>query len=78
MILCKGVSPCKGCTERCVTENYNCHMVCEKYIQFRAKIDSGAKERELKADLDSYVGKSIARCQKPVRRNWKPYRNRMN
>lgn len=77
MILCKEVSPCKDCPDRRVTEDFNCHMVCEKYIKFRAKIDSGAQEREMKADLDSYVSKSVQRCMKPVRRNWKPYRNRM-
>lgn len=28
-------APCKDCPDREVTEDFNCHMVCEKYIEFQ-------------------------------------------
>lgn len=28
--------PCKDCKQRKVTEHYNCHMDCEKYLAFQA------------------------------------------
>lgn len=29
-------APCKGCEKRKVTEEYNCHMDCEKYLALQA------------------------------------------
>lgn len=29
-------APCKDCKDRKVTEDYNCHMDCEKYLAFHA------------------------------------------
>lgn len=28
-------APCKDCPDRKVTDDYNCHSVCEKYIGFQ-------------------------------------------
>lgn len=28
-------APCKDCKERKVTEDYNCHTYCEKYLAFQ-------------------------------------------
>ena len=33
-MLKKRDTPCLGCEDRKVTETYNCHNVCEKYISF--------------------------------------------
>lgn len=30
-------APCKDCPDRDVTDTYNCHMHCEKYINFQAE-----------------------------------------
>lgn len=30
------IAPCKDCKERKVTDDYNCHTHCEKYLAYRA------------------------------------------
>ena len=38
-------SCCKGCTERDVTPEYNCHMHCQRYIKERLKAQLSYKAR---------------------------------
>ena len=47
------IPPCKGCTERCVTESFNCHDRCQMdergefgYKAWRGKIESANKARK--------------------------------
>lgn len=42
---------CKGCTERRVTVDFNCHTDCERFNAEKAKHDADkAREREIKAE----------------------------
>lgn len=45
-------APCKDCPDRKVTEDYNCHSVCEKYFEFREYCDKRNEERATKNRLD--------------------------
>lgn len=46
----KITNPCKGCTER----NIGCHSECQKYIDFRTKLDeynNTIRENRERADI---------------------------
>ena len=45
-------APCKDCKDRKVTEDYNCHTHCEKYLAYRAYRESIYKERARRYSLE--------------------------
>lgn len=70
-------APCKGCSD-CAVEP-NCHMSCQKYLDFqqecRERLDGQAQER----DYQSYRRDIRVRVEKANRRMKNTrYRNRMN
>lgn len=59
---CLGIqSPCKGCADR----YGNCHAVCERYKEYRAKVDA-AREKRAEACFEATV--TIERMDRHVRR----------
>lgn len=51
-------APCKDCPERKVTEDYNCHSHCEKYLEFRKLQDEENAKNLHTVDVDEYRIKS--------------------
>lgn len=47
-------APCKDCPDRDVTDTFNCHMVCEKYIKFQAE-KTAYNEKQATASRLSYI-----------------------
>lgn len=45
-------APCKDCKDRKVTEDYNCHMDCEKYLAFKAYREAMMADRAKKYALE--------------------------
>ena len=41
-------APCKDCKDRKVTDDYNCHMGCEKYLAFKAYREAMMADRAKK------------------------------
>lgn len=48
----KGKAPCRGCDDRTV----GCHSQCDKYIQFKKKIDE-RNDAKYKERLSTYYGR---------------------
>lgn len=46
--------PCKGCPERRVEDNYNCHAVCEKYLAFLQANEAAKLERRKQSAMEKY------------------------
>ena len=46
-------NPCYGCTERRVTDGYNCHSDCPRYAKYRRELDDESELiRQKKAEED--------------------------
>ena len=45
-------APCKDCKDRKVTDGYNCHTHCEKYLAYQAYRESVCEERAKKYALE--------------------------
>lgn len=70
-------APCKDCPDRVVEPN--CHMTCEKYLAYRAKIDKAFEGKCIASGLDYYTARLIEReRRRKVAHTWKPYRNTMD
>lgn len=54
-------APCKDCPDRHVTEDYNCHMVCAKYLEYQESRRAVQKANEIKNRLDSHKKEFSAR-----------------
>lgn len=56
-------SPCRDCTKRNVTANYNCHHDCAEYLAYRAELaELNAQERN---DIYSaYIVNAVYRKRK--------------
>lgn len=55
MVLTHYTSPCKGCQDRKVTEDFNCHTSCPAYLDFRAKVDEANAQKPIASDISSYT-----------------------
>lgn len=42
--------PCLGCQDRNVTIDFNCHNNCEKFAEFRQKIEEASVKRQAYVD----------------------------
>lgn len=47
-------SPCYMCPVRRVTEDFNCHAACTKYLAYRKELDERNAERQKHSDIISY------------------------
>ena len=54
---------CKGCTERCVTEDYNCHSHCEKYKEWKAEQDENRKREQMRVSIDAITIENVFRTK---------------
>lgn len=59
MVLTHYTSPCKGCQDRKVTEDFNCHTSCPAYLDFRAKVDEANAQKPIASDISSYTERRI-------------------
>lgn len=59
--LTRPVSPCRGCTERKISDDFNCHSVCEAYLSYRAKIDAESAGKRRQIDLNDALWNSRGR-----------------
>lgn len=43
--MANSISPCKGCPDRLITADFNCHTSCDRYLSYRAEIDAKRGEK---------------------------------
>lgn len=60
----KPMSPCKDCTDRRISDDYNCHSDCSAYLSYRAEIAAGddAKRRQMDWNSNKWMSKDRRRC----------------
>lgn len=70
-------APCKNCPDRCVEPN--CHMTCEKYLEFQAFRQEIIEMRAVTSALNDYDRKIIARIRRKEQQHDRcpRYRSRM-
>lgn len=51
----KPSAPCKGCEDRRVTEDYNCHSVCDKYKEYLAENLRVVRQNNKENNTDAYI-----------------------
>lgn len=54
-------APCLNCKDRKVTNDYNCHSVCEKYLAFKKERAKYNQEQATKSRLNYIDHKRIIR-----------------
>lgn len=64
--------PCKGCTERWVSEQGRCHSTCERYAEWKGEVDAAAQtmrdEINRTKDADFIFAEKCLKYKKAVRR----------
>lgn len=48
-------APCYKCQNRCVTDGYNCHMTCEKYLSYQQFRQDVLSRKRADYDIDDYT-----------------------
>lgn len=64
-----GSAPCYLCPVRRVTENFNCHSVCDKYRAFRELLEKKRAEEAIRSEQINHAVRTRQRIMK--RRNRK-------
>ena len=57
-------APCKGCEDRVLY----CHATCEKYLEYRERVDELNKFKMLAKELERARNENISRLKKSIRR----------
>lgn len=72
-------APCKGCPDRLVTEDFNCHTNCQKYREFQQWIREKNRYRMQDASVVSYYLDKKERIRKKEAQRFRliRYRSRM-
>lgn len=58
-------APCKGCADRRVTSDYNCHSACERYQEYKDTID--ARRMEIFAEKEVERGLNEAEAKRRIK-----------
>lgn len=59
---------CWGCTDRRVTEDYNCHSTCKDYLKRQAEDEARRAKHLAEMQLDSYRSEQIVKAKSKIRK----------
>lgn len=59
-------APCKGCEDRVAGTKHHpsCHATCEKYKNYKTKVDEQSEEKRKEAEFVGYIKRANRRFEK--------------